>query len=149
MNEVMEVPPVAHGATAPAATTPAAQKTAAKTTFAERFAEADKALRKGEQLEKVKGHQYGRVEGGARDGRYLNLSGNARNGEAFRLVQRGGHSYHVYGTGSDRVVVRLPIEDAAKTDAAKTDAAKTDAAQTDAAQSGSAKASHGGVSAVG
>lgn len=134
MNEVMEVPPVAHGATAPAATTAAAQATAAKSTFAERFAEAEKALRKGEQLEKVKGHQYGRVEGGARDGRYLNLSGNSRNGEAFRLVERGGHSYHVYGTGSDRVVVRLPVEDAAKNGAA---------------QSGSAKASHGGVSAVG
>lgn len=149
MNEVMEVPPVAHGATAPAATTPAAstaaaKTTAAKTTFAERFAEAEKAMRKGEQLEKVKGHQYGRVEGGVRDGRYLNLSGNARNGEAFRLVERGGHAYHVYGTGSDRVVVRLPVEDAAKTDAAKSGTAKTDATK-----SGSAKTSHGGVSAVG
>lgn len=139
MNEVMEVPPVAHGATAPAATTPAASTTAHKTTFADRFAEAEKALHQGEQLEKVKGHQYGRVEGGARDGRYLNLSGNSRNGEAFRLVERDGHSYHVYGTGSDRVVVRLPVDDAAKSHTTKTDAAR----------SGSAKASHGGVSAVG
>jgi hypothetical protein len=57
-----------------------------------------------EVLEKVDGHKYAKVTNGARKGEYVNQSGNARDGEAFRLVERDGFEFHVYGER----VVRLP-----------------------------------------
>jgi hypothetical protein len=56
---------------------------------------------KGALLEKVAGHAYARVMSGPDKGLYVNQSDNARKGEAFRIVERGGHRYHVYGSGKD------------------------------------------------
>jgi hypothetical protein len=44
----------------------------------------------------------------AGNGEYLNRSGNARDGEAFRIVQRGGRTFHVYGSDKDHKVFELP-----------------------------------------
>jgi hypothetical protein len=66
---------------------------------------AAKANPKGfkETLEKVSGHKYAKVTNGVREGEYVNQSGNDRDGQAFKLVERGGHEYHVYG----KTVVRV------------------------------------------
>lgn len=49
----------------------------------------------------VIGHRYARVEGGAEGGRYVNTSGNARQGQTFDIVRRDGQTFHVY---ADHVV---------------------------------------------
>ena len=59
-------------------------------------------------LERVQGHSYARIESGPQRGLYVNQSGNARNGEVFRLEIRDGREYHVYGAGADALVVGLP-----------------------------------------
>ena len=56
-----------------------------------------------ETLEKVSGHKYAKVTNGVRKGEYVNESGNDRDGQAFKLVERSGHEYHVYG----KIVVRV------------------------------------------
>jgi hypothetical protein len=75
--------------------TPALPKKTADTTAKTDFKET---------LKKVDGHKYAKIVSGERKGQYVNQSGNARDGDAFRLVQRNGHEFHIYG---DRVV-RLP-----------------------------------------
>jgi hypothetical protein len=87
--------------TAVGGATPPATKTT-KTTKAT----TEKANPKGfkETLEKVSGHKYAKVGNGVRKGEFVNQSGNARDGDAFKLVERDGFEFHVYG---DRVV-RLP-----------------------------------------
>jgi hypothetical protein len=62
-------------------------------------------LRKGEEVQQVDGHAYVEVTSGAREGMFINTSGNVRNGEAFVLVRKNGKEYHIYGTGKDRLVV--------------------------------------------
>jgi hypothetical protein len=56
-----------------------------------------------ETLDKVSGHKYAKVTNGVRKGEYVNQSGNDRDGQAFKLVERAGHEYHVYG----KIVVRV------------------------------------------
>jgi hypothetical protein len=56
-----------------------------------------------ETLDKVSGHKYAKVTDGVRKGEYVNQSGNDRDGQAFKLVERAGHEYHVYG----KIVVRV------------------------------------------
>ena len=56
-----------------------------------------------DHLAKVSGHKYAKVTAGQYKGQYVNQSGNDRDGQLFRLVERGGHEYHVYG----KTVVRL------------------------------------------
>jgi hypothetical protein len=80
---------------------------ASKPSFATLFTEAEDKLKKGEKLSKVDGHEFGRIKGGTRDGMCVNLSGNARNGQAFDLITRDGHQFHVYGTGKDRKVFEV------------------------------------------
>jgi hypothetical protein len=63
---------------------------------------------KGEKTEKVSGHHYEKIVAGPDKGEYLNRTGNAREGEAFRIVQRGGRTFHVYDTGKDHKVFELP-----------------------------------------
>jgi hypothetical protein len=77
------------------ATPPATPPTKTETTSGKDFKET---------LKKVSGHEYAQIANGDRKGQYVNQSGNARDGKAFRLVERGGFEFHVYG---DRVV-RLP-----------------------------------------
>jgi hypothetical protein len=82
--------------------------TEAKKSFATLFAEAKSALKSGEKLTKVDGHAFGRIKGGTRDDQCINLSGNVRSGQAFDLIWRNGHQFHVYGgTGADRTVVEV------------------------------------------
>ena len=109
--------PVATTTAAPAAAT--ATRTQAQTTFraalerasagaADRSAAA-KATEapEGETSEVVKGHAYADILTGPRDHLYLNTSENARSGEAFKLIRRGGRDLHVYGSGEDRRIVSV------------------------------------------
>ena len=75
-------------------------------------------LRKGEEVEKVEGHAYVEVTKGAREGMYINTSGNVRHGEAFVLVRKNGKEYHIYGTGKDRLVVGFHMPSSKPQDAA-------------------------------
>lgn len=56
----------------------------------------------------VLGHRYARVEGGTHNGQFVNTSGNARSGQTFEIVQRGGHTYHVYEDRAVRVGAKAP-----------------------------------------
>jgi hypothetical protein len=76
--------------------------------FATLLADAKADLKKGETLTTVDGHQFARIKGGTRDDMCVNLSGNARTGQAFDLVSRDGRQFHVYGgTGADHKVVEV------------------------------------------
>ena len=103
--------------TASSSSSSAKKATESKESFATLFAAAEKKLHDGEKLAKVTGHQYAKINGGDRDGEYVNLSGNARSGQAFQVVERNGHTFHAYGTGKDRVVVDVTAK---KTASAKT-----------------------------
>jgi hypothetical protein len=109
-------------------TTPGADSTAAGATtpvksFATLFAEAKKELKPGEQLTRLKGHEFARIKGGERDRECINLSGNGRSGEAFDRVWRDGRCFHIYGgKGADHVVVEVGTSKKDST-AAKTGAA--------------------------
>jgi hypothetical protein len=97
--------------------------TEAKKSFATLFAEAKGDLKSGEKLTKVDGHQFARIKGGSRDDQCINLSGNARNGQAFDLVWRDGRQFHVYGgKGADHTVVEVgkKADTPAPSDASKT-----------------------------
>lgn len=77
---------------------------------------SDLKLRKNEKIEPVEGHAYAEITSGAREGMYINTSGNKRHGEAFVLVNKGGVEYHIYGSGADREVVALEPRDDDKDD---------------------------------
>jgi hypothetical protein len=105
MSEVVSIHS-ARSATAGRATTPASSEADA-TSFSAALAKA-RTRPKGEKTEKVSGHHYERIVAGPDKGEYLNRTGNARDGEAFRIVQRGGRTFHVYGSGEDHKVFELP-----------------------------------------
>ena len=77
---------------------------------------SDLKLRKNEKIDPVDGHAYAEITSGAREGMFINTSGNKRHGEAFVLVNKGGVEYHIYGTGADREVVALKPRDDDKDD---------------------------------
>jgi hypothetical protein len=57
---------------------------------------------KGETWKAVDHHKdYKQIAGGKRDDMFMNLSGNVRTGEAFKIVERDGKTFHVYGSGKD------------------------------------------------
>lgn len=61
---------------------------------------------KGEDWAPVAGHWgYADILDGPRNGLWVNISGNARSGRAFQIVNRGGRTYHIYGTGKNREVI--------------------------------------------
>ena len=68
---------------------------------------SDLKLRKNEKIEPVEGHAYAEITSGAREGMYINTSGNKRHGDAFVLVNKVGVEYHIYGTGADREVIAI------------------------------------------
>lgn len=81
----------------------------AGTPSAEALARAkDLGLAGGTAAYDVLGHRYARVEGGSHNGRYVNTSGNARNGQTFEIVQRDGHTFHVYEDRAVRVGAKAP-----------------------------------------
>jgi len=104
MSEVSAVP-TSGGVTTPAATT-------------KKPAESTKNFEG--TLKKVTGHTYAKVTTGEHKGEYVNQSGNERNGDTFRIVKRDGATYHVYGSGDDRTIVRLPLKTTATTAAPTT-----------------------------
>jgi len=113
--------------------TTAAATTDAKKSFSALFAEAKADLKSGEKLTKVAGHEFARIKGGTRDDQCINLSGNARNGQAFDLIWRDGHQFHVYGgKGKDHTVVEVGKKAATTT----TDATQTTGATTTDTTSG-------------
>jgi hypothetical protein len=63
---------------------------------------------KGEKTEKVDGRHYEKIVAGPDKGHYLNRTGNARDGEDFRIVQRGGRVFHVYDVDHKHQVFELP-----------------------------------------
>jgi hypothetical protein len=86
----------------PKSADPAAFKAALAKASSEK---AEITLRKGEEAVAVEGHAYSEITKGAREGMYVNTSGNVRHGDAFVLVRKNGKEYHVYGSGKDRLVV--------------------------------------------
>jgi hypothetical protein len=122
---------------APAATTDTSSTSTssatstAKKSFDALFAEAKDDLKKGEKLSKVDGHQFGRIKGGDRDEMCVNLSGNARSGQAFDLIWRDGRQFHVYGSGKDRSVVEVGHKAASTTPAPSTGSTTTSSSDTD------------------
>ena len=96
--------------------TPSSDK-AETTTPADKTDKSDKTdtsnlkLRKNEKIEPVEGHAYAEITSGAREGMYINTSGNKRHGDAFVLVNKLGVEYHIYGTGADREVIALKPRD--------------------------------------
>jgi hypothetical protein len=58
-----------------------------------------------EETRPVPGKEYEEIIGGPRNGMFINRSGNARDGEAFVLVEKDGRDVHIYGTGKDRETV--------------------------------------------
>jgi hypothetical protein len=84
---------------------------APETTPADKPDTSDLKLRKNEKIEPIEGHAYAEITSGAREGMFINTSGNRRHGDAFVLVNKGGVEYHIYGTGADREVVALKPRD--------------------------------------
>jgi hypothetical protein len=78
-------------------------------------APAGEAARK---LQPIKGHAFSKVLG-EQEARYVNRSGNARDGQEFTRVWRDGRCFHVYGEGAERTVVRLPARESGAEGAAK------------------------------
>ena len=64
-------------------------------------------VRDGETVKQVKGHHYVEITDGAREGIYINTSGNVRHGQAFVISHRDGREYKIYGSGKDRLVVGM------------------------------------------
>jgi hypothetical protein len=55
---------------------------------------------KGETWQPVANHHdYKKIHGGKRTDEYVNLSGNQRTGESFKIEHRDGKTWHVYGDG--------------------------------------------------
>jgi hypothetical protein len=76
------------------------------------------AVPKSERYLDVAGHtDYDEIVKGPRNGMFLNTSGNARDGRAFILVERGDHELHIYGTARNRLTIRVPEADKPAQDA--------------------------------
>jgi len=131
--------------------TPSTSSTSSTTkkSFDTLFTEAQQDLKKGEKLSKVDGHQFARIKGGERDEMCVNLSGNARSGQAFDLIWRDGRQFHVYGSGKDRSVVEVGHKAASTTGTATTGTTTTDTSDTTTAASTSAAATTAASAATG
>jgi lipoprotein-anchoring transpeptidase ErfK/SrfK len=106
MSEVVSIHAARSASTVQRSTTPASSP-ADGNGFSAALADARKRP-KGEKVETVAGHPYAKIVAGPDKDEYLNRTGNARDGEAFRIVQRGGRTFHVYGSDEDRKVFELP-----------------------------------------
>jgi hypothetical protein len=97
----------ARSASAATPSTATAPTTGDSTGFSAALADASKRP-DGEKTEKVTGRHYDKIVAGPDKGHFLNRSGNPRDGEDFQIVQRGGRTFHVYGTKTDHQVYELP-----------------------------------------
>ena len=60
---------------------------------------------KGETWQPVTNHHdYKKIEGGKRADQFVNLSGNARTGETFKIAHHDGKTWHVYSNGHEVAV---------------------------------------------
>jgi hypothetical protein len=86
--------------------------------------------------QRVKGEQWAPVDGvsnyadilsGPRNGYYVNTSGGVRDGMAFQIVTKNGHTYHVYGKGKHRQMIEVhgPAKKADDTKASDTKGSDT------------------------
>ena len=58
---------------------------------------------KGETWTPVAHHSdYKKIEGGKRQDKFVNVSGNVRTGEAFTIERHDGKTWHVYGEGATK-----------------------------------------------
>jgi hypothetical protein len=61
-----------------------------------------------EVWEPVEGHNFrADILNGPRNGWFVNISGGVRHGQAFHIVERNGKTFHVYGTGDDKLWVEI------------------------------------------
>ncbi len=98
--------------------TAASTGTGAETTESEIATKTEAATSSaaGEKTRPVEGKLYEEITSGPRKGMFINRSGNAREGEAFVLVEKPGRDVHIYGTGKDRkTVVQWHNDDPAAT----------------------------------
>jgi hypothetical protein len=65
------------------------------------------------------GTHYAKIITGPRTGQYINLTHGDRRGQTFTIENRDGKSVHVYGSGSNEVVVKASTDSSATTEAAK------------------------------
>ena len=81
--------------------------TTAGKTFASALSNAEKlTVPQGETWAPIAGHDNAaKITEGPRKGQYINLSHGARRGQTFSVENRGGKEVHVYGSGSDEVVI--------------------------------------------
>jgi len=63
---------------------------------------------KGEATKAVEGHDYLEVVSGPRNGMFINKSGNDRDGQAFVRKRGAEFDLHIYGSGADRDIVKVP-----------------------------------------
>jgi hypothetical protein len=106
MSEVSSI----HSASSASSTdqgTPAKASSNGGTAFSAALSKARKRP-EGEKTEKVEGHHYEKIVAGPDKDRYLNKTGNARDGEDFAIVKRGGRTYHVYDIDNGHQVFMLP-----------------------------------------
>jgi hypothetical protein len=120
MSEVVSIHAARH-ASATARSASAAPTSGDGKDFAAALTDASKRP-KGEKTEKVEGRHYEKIVAGPDKGRYLNRTGNARDGEDFRIVQRGGRVFHVYDIDHDHQVFELPHDPNSVTVKASSDA---------------------------
>jgi hypothetical protein len=83
---------------------------------------------------------YADILSGPRNGYFVNTSGGERDGMAFQIVRRGGHTYHMYGKGKDRQMVEVTGHD-------KKHASNSTASVKDTESSATAASATGGASA--
>jgi hypothetical protein len=81
--------------------------TPAGKTFASALSKAEKlSVPQGETWAPVAGHDNAaKITEGPRKGQYINLSHGARRGQTFTIENRSGKEVHVYGSGSNEVVI--------------------------------------------
>jgi hypothetical protein len=106
MSEVTSIH-AARSASTSARTASAAPTSGDGKSFTAALSDASKRP-EGEKTEKVAGRHYEKIVAGPDKGRYLNRTGNTRDGEDFRIVQRGGRVFHVYNTNHEHQVFELP-----------------------------------------
>jgi hypothetical protein len=106
MSEVVSIH-AARSASAATPSAPSAPTSGDGTSFSAALSDASKRP-KGEKTEKVDGRHYEKIVAGPDKGHYLNRTGKTRDGEDFRIVQRGGRTFHVYDIDHDHQVFELP-----------------------------------------
>jgi hypothetical protein len=106
MSEVVSI----HSARSASAVTPSASTAPTSgdgKSFSAALSDASKRPT-GEKTAKVDGRHYDKITAGPDKGHFLNRTGNARDGEDFRIVQRGGRTFHVYDSNDGHKVFELP-----------------------------------------